>query len=298
MIAAIISVIVLAMSVWGMSSAPPALHAQGLDIYTSGGKVVIQATGGQTEMEVRDENGNTIDITAATVNAGLNIGDDDPLALGEGDDVELVFKPGVGSDGAYVIRDAVNDEDRLVVELGAAMQLANRPLDLNGQDLQDGATTIWDQSAGELVADVAASLIQVNGADIEIDYINTPPVQGTVPSGNATIIEPKNVADGNTLYITQAALLSDDGSAVASNVVLGIATLDNAGGGTWRATAITGDGATVFDDETGSPLASWTNNTGGPQTTAVMIDNGQFSGAAGGSGADQAVYGTCIGRVA
>jgi len=103
------------------------------------------------------------------------------------------------------------------------------------------------------------------------------------------------VPDGQTLYVTQASHTVADGTAAPNGYDLVIATLDGSGGGTKRTDVLTGDGATISDDETGSPLASWTNNTGSEQTTAILMDNGQFS-----SGASDEVdgYAAAIGRVA
>jgi len=49
--------------------------------------------------------------------------------------------------------------------------------------------------------------------------------------------------------------------------------MDNAGAFTIQATLISGDGATVYDDETSSPLATYTNTSGAGQTIAVLVDN-------------------------
>lgn len=39
---------------------------------------------------------------------------------------------------------------------------------------------------------------------------------------------------------------------------------------------LAGDGLTIYDDETGSPLAEYTNSTGGHVNVAIGIDNGHF----------------------
>lgn len=96
---------------------------------------------------------------------------------------------------------------------------------------------------------------------------------GSVASGNQGILIIDALADGATVEVYKAALTKADGTAVGSNTTLKLVTLDNAGGFTSQATLITGDGSTVFDRETGSPLGSHTNNSGSEQTIGVLVDN-------------------------
>lgn len=96
---------------------------------------------------------------------------------------------------------------------------------------------------------------------------------GTVSDTNQGILVIDHLASGETAEIYKAALTLADGQAAPSGLDLELVTLDNAGGYTSRATLITGDGSTVFDDETGSPLASYTNNSGGGQSVAVLVNN-------------------------
>ena len=40
---------------------------------------------------------------------------------------------------------------------------------------------------------------------------------------------------------------------------------------------LTGDGSTLYDDEPGTPLASYQNTSGTDQTVVISIDNGHFN---------------------
>jgi len=121
--------------------------------------------------------------------------------------------------------------------------------------------------------------LEAGNADIANDWFNKIE-SGPIAVGNGAVLAIREVADGETMYITQAVHLIANGTAAPSGYDLTIATLDGSGSGTERQDILAGDGTTIFDDETGSPLASWTNNTGSAQTTAVIMDNGQFSGGA------------------
>jgi hypothetical protein len=96
---------------------------------------------------------------------------------------------------------------------------------------------------------------------------------GTVADTNQGTLVIDHLADGESVEVYKAALTNADGSAVASGADLILATLDNAGGYTSQITLISGDGSTVYDDETASPIASYTNSSGGGQTIAVLVDN-------------------------
>lgn len=126
---------------------------------------------------------------------------------------------------------------------------------------------------------VTTDALEAGGADIETDWFNKIE-SGPIAVGDGAVLAIREVADGETMYITQAVHLIANGTAAPSGYDLTIATLNGAGGGTERQNILTGDGTTIYDDQTGSPLASWTNNTESPQTTAVIMDNGQFSGGA------------------
>jgi hypothetical protein len=107
---------------------------------------------------------------------------------------------------------------------------------------------------------------------------------GQVATSDAAPIYTTGLADGETLSVRTASLTLADGQAAPTGVDLVIATLDNSGGGTVQATVLAGDGATVYAGETGSPIASYANDSGGAQTVGVLVDNGHFTGGSGGAG--------------
>jgi len=119
-------------------------------------------------------------------------------------------------------------------------------------------------------------------------------ISGVATAGDFTVLFIGNVADGETVHIDQATFVMSDGTAIPSGCDAIIATLDNAGGGTSRVTVLSGDGATIYDDQTGNPLASWTNNTGAAITVAIGVDNGMWNA---GTGADQDVQLSVVGVI-
>jgi hypothetical protein len=101
---------------------------------------------------------------------------------------------------------------------------------------------------------------------------------GTVSDTNQGTLVIDHLADGETAEVYKAALSLADGQAAPSGLDLELVTLDNAGGYTSRVTLISGDGSTVYDDETGSPVGSYTNSSGGGQTIGVLVNNATGSG--------------------
>jgi hypothetical protein len=98
--------------------------------------------------------------------------------------------------------------------------------------------------------------------------------------GNTTqaVVVVDSLADGETMEIDKATLTTGLAQAMPTGVNVELVTFDNSGGYTTQSTILSGDGSTVFDDETGSPLASYTNSTGGEQSVGVIVDNTDSSG--------------------
>jgi hypothetical protein len=96
---------------------------------------------------------------------------------------------------------------------------------------------------------------------------------GSVADGDLGVVAIDHLADGEALTLSKAGLVLADGQPAPSSLDLEIHTLDNAGGSTKQATVLSGDGSTVYADETGSPLASYTNTTGVGMTVAVVVNN-------------------------
>lgn len=117
---------------------------------------------------------------------------------------------------------------------------------------------------------------------------------GTVAAGTSGVVHITSLADTETVEFTQATLLLADGTPAPTDLDLILATLDNLGGGTKQTTILAGDGSTVHADATGNPLVSYQNTSGGEETIAVLVDNGDFNV---GTGASQEVMAAAIGGV-
>jgi len=148
----------------------------------------------------------------------------------------------------------------------------------------DGTYTLPPGADGAEVDTLSAG-----GADTATDWCYEV-MGGTVANGDAGPVWSTTLADGETLEVTQAMLLTAALGAVPSGVDLVIADLTN---GVSETTLITGDG-TIQDDETGDPLGSYQNNSGGTERVAILMDNGHFNS---GSGSSQDLIGSFIGRV-
>lgn len=146
-----------------------------------------------------------------------------------------------------------------------------------GIPVEDDGTTVLNPSYG---LDHGRGLGVTDNGDgtTTLDYEHKEVFEGresgSVSAGNQGVLIVDHLADQETVSVYKAALVNADGSAVASGVNLELVTMDNAGAFTVQSTLIAGDGATVYDDETGSPLATYENTSGAGQTIAVLVDNG------------------------
>jgi len=100
---------------------------------------------------------------------------------------------------------------------------------------------------------------------------------GTVTAGNQGVLVADHLPDGDTVEVYKAVLIKSDGMAIGSNTTLELVMLDNSGGFDSRATLISGDGSTIHDSETGNPLGSYENTSGGGQTIGVLVNNQESS---------------------
>jgi hypothetical protein len=117
---------------------------------------------------------------------------------------------------------------------------------------------------------------------------------GSVASGNSGVMYVTEVPDQDTFEVLEAGLLLADGQPAPTDLDLVIATLDGSGTATLQSTVIDGDG-TSKPDETGSPLASYQNTSGGAELVALLIDNGNFNA---GTGSSQDIVANAQGEVA
>lgn len=109
---------------------------------------------------------------------------------------------------------------------------------------------------------------------------------GVVAAGDAASLVIVSLADGETLEVSEASLVLSDGQPPPTGLDLLLVTYDGSGNVTLQSTIISGDGATQFVDESGEPLASYENTTGGSQLAGFLADNGQVGG---GTGSNQDV---------
>lgn len=155
---------------------------------------------------------------------------------------------------------------------------------------QAGHIRVIDSSGHFSNSDVESVLDELASPDVD-EYSSS--LSGVVQGMDSGNVYSTTIPDGGTLRILQAGLMLSDGQAAPSGLDLVIATLDGAGGGTRQSIVIQGDGALKLD-QTGSPLDSYTNNSGGSQEVAIMIDNGFFNS---GTGSDKDAYATVRGEV-
>ena len=151
----------------------------------------------------------------------------------------------------------------------------------------EGSETIDGSSAKTIDVDRGSLIAVGDGSnwDIEKDISrNVDPRNvfegtetGAVANSDQGILTVDNLADGESARIYKAALTTETIEAIPSGVELKLVTFNNAGSFTTRATLISGDGATIHDRETGNPLASYENTTGGAQSVGVIVDNGSGS---------------------
>jgi len=142
--------------------------------------------------------------------------------------------------------------------------------------VQDGGAAVEDPvDTLDAQAGLQATTPATGEVELAYDYreVFEGRESGSVSDTNQGILVIDHLADGERAEVYKAALTLADGQAAPSSLDLELVTLDNAGSFTSRSSLISGDGSTVFDDETGSPLGSYTNSSGGGQTIGVLVDN-------------------------
>lgn len=106
---------------------------------------------------------------------------------------------------------------------------------------------------------------------------------GVVAAGNYVPLGTCQLADGETFYVQQASLTQDGfNTAAATGITLVVHTSDGT-----TTTVLNGDGSSVYNDQTGNPLASYSNSTGGTVSLTIGIDNGHFTT---GNGSDKQAF--------
>lgn len=117
---------------------------------------------------------------------------------------------------------------------------------------------------------------------------------GVVGAGDYTPIGTFGLDNGETINVYQA-MFTEDGfttpapSGAELRIVPEGATVEG------DTTAIlSGNGTSLYDDQTGDPLVSYTNSSGSHQTVCIALDNGHFGT---GTGADATLYGGFIAKI-
>jgi hypothetical protein len=188
-----------------------------------------------------------------------------------------------------------------VVDIGGAAASNAITVDTEGgEGIDGGATTTVgsDYGATVVVGDAGSGQWYTSGGGGSGSGVTNETIvaddSGSVAAGNFGTVYLTEVLDGGTIEVTQAYLTLADGQPAPSGCDLTIATLAGDGTGTSQTTLISGDGSTVYDDETGEPLGSYANTTGAAQTVAIGVDNGNFNA---GSGSSQDIAAGGIGEV-
>lgn len=109
------------------------------------------------------------------------------------------------------------------------------------------------------------------GYDRTLDLDNVGGASNISDDEQIVVLE-EEIPDGATIQVIKARLSKPGGQAVASNLTLEIVEYDGAGNFYERVLIFDGDGSTVFENS-GEPLAEFTNSTGGPLQVGVQIDN-------------------------
>jgi len=176
--------------------------------------------------------------------------------------------------------------------VGLAQSAEYINLILNALVPQDDGNFIFQNIHSDSQINTALQPGGVNELDIKDWYEKS--TSGVVTDGNVANVVTTQINDGEQIDISLATFIESNGQAVDSGVDLIIATLDNSGGGTSRVTVLSGDGSSVYDKQTGSPLASYSNTSGSSQTVMIGADNGHFNS---GSGSDQDLYVAVVAKI-
>jgi len=147
----------------------------------------------------------------------------------------------------------------------------------------EGSETIDGSSSVTINRDYGGVVLTSDGTNLSIEhqYPEREPLQevfsgaetGNVPAGEQGVLAVTSLEPDETIEIYRAVLTTDTVEAVATGVDLELVTFNNAGSFSSRATLAAGDGATIYDDETGNPLGSYTNPGTSAVSAGVIVDN-------------------------
>jgi hypothetical protein len=212
----------------------------------------------------------TLDVEPADVAGALLVDD--------GTDALAVDEPGIDHDNIDQSTVTADDHHPRIQVSDSGAAVLTQPTDVNLASSLD----VTDDGDGTITVDVAVDTMEFNTDE-----------SGTVTAGNSGMVYAHGLPDGDTMAVLRAGLLLADGQPAPTDLDLILATLDGAGGGTKQTTIVAGDGTAQATVE-GDPVASYENTSGGEETVAVLVDNGNYNA---GTGADQDIVADAHGEV-
>jgi len=199
------------------------------------------------------------------------------------EEVVLVDTAAIGATSTITLAssDAVSGNEVVVVDLTGSAETYPITVDTGGETINGGSSVTIETAYGAqvFVSDgsnwVTAGGGSGGGYDRTTDF-DVAQGQDGLAAGDQLIVGETELADGATLELVTARLSGGAGQPPASSVTLDLVTFDGSGGYTSQTELFAGDGSTVFD-ASGSPLASYSNSSGGAQQVGVLVDNGNSS---------------------
>jgi hypothetical protein len=206
---------------------------------------------------------------------------DDDFVLNTGDSItgELVGSRGAGSRLFTAQNTATGDRLSIRSTTGDEFEIVG--YDSAAGLWNDGSALAYDPSSEDWSF---GTLPNVNGENVatqpwaDANLVNVEDTEITEQDGGSVgyntfvPVGTFGLDDTEQLYVTRATLTKNGfNAACVSGVNLTIAVSN---GDTVQ--VLSGDGTTMYDDEEGSPLAEYTNTTGGHVSVAIGIDNGHY----------------------
>jgi hypothetical protein len=197
-----------------------------------------------------------------------------------GEEVALVDTATIGTTSTLTLAsaDANSGNQILVVDATGAAATNTITIDTEGSETIDGeaSITVADNYASALLTSDGTNWFVAGGtaAGTDPQAIVDGAESGAVADGDQGILVVDSLADGETVRIQKAVFTTASVQAIPTGADLELVTFDNAGSFTSRGTLAAGDGSTVYDRVTGSPIDSYENTSGSAQSVGVLVDNG------------------------
>jgi len=226
-----------------------------------------------------DLNRNDI-VNVATLNGAdiANASDSDVLQSDGNGGLKIDSSVSLGSLNGLDLTTAISGE--ILQSDGQGNIVADKDIEvdsLNGANFQNASTNEIVQSDGNggltLDRSIDVQSMSVQGGDFQTEHF-TPFGSGLTGVNDASVFFLTELQDGETFSVTQATFVQPDGSAVIDNVDLSIADVTSDSS---VSTILAGNGTSVYNHEVGSPLASYTNQSGSPSQVALIVDNGNYN---------------------